>query len=812
MADMPSFKPDPHRFEVSQRVLWIDRFMNSFIKIGGVGVIAAIFGIFLFILAQITPLFNGAEVRPVGTVEFAEGEYAIFGIDEWGELPFMAGRDGVFHFTDLEREQTTDDEKVARRYTVEDGAVVVGERGQFTRQVFEDETYQHVKYDSGAKQAVFSSARGTVRLVKVNYRPVFDESLRTIEVELETESPYQLGEAGQAIVDVDVLEAEDLRVIAAVQQNGEDSNALNLLFFKAGTGLFDEGGLTLQGSVDASGLVENPVKVRVNGAGDALLVLDDQDQLHYLRREYDESVAGDSGGGGLLGGLGGEEDSDEPKKAPYKFVHVQTIKPLGDRPESKIASIDWLFGRASLVITGTDGEQRIFSSYSQKEGGLTYAQINEFPNLEGGAERFDYSRRNRGFLITHGQNVKLQYATTGVTRWEDTLEYIPQLAGIGPKYDLLMFSDGTGKLNLSYLDDPHPEAGWKAFFGKIWYEGQPEPQYTWQSTGGESSFEPKLSMMPLIVGSLKGTLYALMFAVPIAILAGMYSSQFLSARWANIIKPTMEIMASLPSVVLGFLAALWLAPILETRVPSVVLIIVLIPTVSVAFGFIWSQLPKNTRTLVPEGAEFWALIPVMGLVTWIGWELGPALEQALFVVTDEATGKQVADFRLWWPEATGTPFEQRNSLVVGFMMGFAVIPIIFTIAEDAMSNVPIYLRSASLALGASRWQTAWRVVLPTAAAGIFAAVMIGFGRAVGETMIVVMATGNTPIMEWNIFSGMRTLAANIAVELPEAAQHSTLYRALFLGAMLLFLLTFTVNTIAEVIRQHLRGKYKAVSD
>ena len=202
----------------------------------------------------------------------------------------------------------------------------------------------------------------------------------------------------------------------------------------------------------------------------------------------------------------------------------------------------------------------------------------------------------------------------------------------------------------------------------------------------------------------------------------------------------------------------------------------------------------------------------MGLVTWIGWELGPALEQALFVVTDEATGKQVADFRLWWPEATGTPFEQRNSLVVGFMMGFAVIPIIFTIAEDAMSNVPIYLRSASLALGASRWQTAWRVVLPTAAAGIFAAVMIGFGRAVGETMIVVMATGNTPIMEWNIFSGMRTLAANIAVELPEAAQHSTLYRALFLGAMLLFLLTFTVNTIAEVIRQHLRGKYKAVSD
>ena len=171
----------------------------------------------------------------------------------------------------------------------------------------------------------------------------------------------------------------------------------------------------------------------------------------------------------------------------------------------------------------------------------------------------------------------------------------------------------------------------------------------------------------------------------------------------------------------------------------------------------------------------------------------------------------ISDFRVWWPEVTGLPFEQRNSVVVGFAMGFAVIPIIFTISEDALSNVPNYLRSASYALGASRWQTAWRVVLPTASAGIFSAVMIGLGRAVGETMIVVMATGNTPIMDLNRFSGMRTLAANIAVELPEAPHHSTLYRALFLGAMLLFILTFAINTVAEITRQKLREKFKTVS-
>jgi phosphate transport system permease protein len=120
------------------------------------------------------------------------------------------------------------------------------------------------------------------------------------------------------------------------------------------------------------------------------------------------------------------------------------------------------------------------------------------------------------------------------------------------------------------------------------------------------------------------------------------------------------------------------------------------------------------------------------------------------------------------------------------------------------------LRSGSLALGASRWQTARNIVLPTAAAGIFSALMIGLGRAVGETMIVVMATGNTPIMDLNIFSGMRTLSANIAVELPEAPHHGTLYRTLFLGAMVLFLMTFAVNTLAEILRQHLREKFKTV--
>ena len=139
-------------------------------------------------------------------------------------------------------------------------------------------------------------------------------------------------------------------------------------------------------------------------------------------------------------------------------------------------------------------------------------------------------------------------------------------------------------------------------------------------------------------------------------------------------------------------------------------------------------------------------------------------------------------------------------------MGFAVIPIIYSISEDALVSVPDHLRAASLGAGATAWQTAVLVVMPPAMSGLFSAAMIGVGRAVGETMIVLMAAGNTPIMDMNIFNGFRTLSANLAVELPEAVQGSTHYRTLFLAALALFAMTFVLNTAAEGVRLHFRKK------
>ncbi|MEE9192997.1 MAG: ABC transporter permease subunit, partial [Thermodesulfobacteriota bacterium] len=207
--------------------------------------------------------------------------------------------------------------------------------------------------------------------------------------------------------------------------------------------------------------------------------------------------------------------------------------------------------------------------------------------------------------------------------------------------------------------------------------------------------------------------------------------------------------------------------------------------------------PKNIKGKIRVGTELYFLLPVRVAGVLIALGLNTTIEAVFFG----------GDYKEWFYTVLGLQYDQRNALIVGFVMGFAVIPIIFTISEDALSSVPNNLISGSLALGASRWQTAINIVLPSASPGIFSAVMIGLGRAIGETMIVLMATGNTPIMDWSFFNGFRALSANIAVELPEAPHGGTLYRILFLAALILFFFTFLLNTLAEIIRQRLRKKY-----
>ena len=259
-------------------------------------------------------------------------------------------------------------------------------------------------------------------------------------------------------------------------------------------------------------------------------------------------------------------------------------------------------------------------------------------------------------------------------------------------------------------------------------------------------------------------------------------------------------MAALPSVVLGFVAGVVLAPLVQRHVVAALAAPLIVPLIAVGGLFLsTSRLVPAIKTYM-DRHEFWVLIAWVligiGAVLW----LGPWIERVVFA----------GDFERWLLQTSGARYDQRNALIVGWMMGFAVIPIIFTICEDACSSVPRHLVGASLACGASRWQTAWHVVLPAAGSGVFSGIIVGFGRAVGETMIVLMATGNTPVLQWSLFNGFRTLSANLAVEISEAPAGGTLYRVLFVSALLLFAMTSLVSTAAELIRLRLRRRLQGL--
>lgn len=430
-------------------------------------------------------------------------------------------------------------------------------------------------------------------------------------------------------------------------------------------------------------------------------------------------------------------------------------------------------------------------------------------------------------------------------------------------------------VSLAAFDIGYPEASLRSYFGKVWYEGHTEPKYIWQSSSGSEKAEIKLSLMPLVFGTLKATVYAMIISVPLAILAAIYTSEFLSPTTRGRIKPVIELMASLPSVVLGYIAALVIAPHLQEHLLAVLMGLMVVPLTFVAAGNLWNLLPVDwivrlqpLRLLamgvclplavlmsvkMAEPVERWFFDG--SLVLWLGSERGsatggwmllllPLLSVAaclLFYGPLAERTRQLAIARtpqryailtilrfvfatvlvvgLAWAIGSALSmagldlrgnlfdsYQDRNALLVGAALGFCVIPIIYTISDDALQAVPSQLRSASLGCGATPWQTTMRVVVPSAMSGLFSAVMIGLGRAVGETMVVLMAAGNTPVMEWNPFNGFRTLSATLATELPEAAKGSTHFRTLFLAALLLFFLTLIANTFAEYVRIRFRKR------
>lgn len=461
-----------------------------------------------------------------------------------------------------------------------------------------------------------------------------------------------------------------------------------------------------------------------------------------------------------------------------------------------VTAMTLLLGDSTCLVGDGQGAVRAFGLY-QEASGFLLEPFAFFPG-PGPVLGLAPSPRTKAFAVLRPVLIQVNYLTSGKVLAKRA---VPEAARAGlafsPRGERLFVAETSGRIHVLTADLGHPEATLGTLFGKVRYEGYRHASWTWQSTGGSNAFEPKLSLVPLILGSFKGAFYAMLFSAPLGFLAALYTSQFAPLRLRQWVKPMVELLAGVPSVVVGFVAALVLAPWLSRHLGSVMLALLVIPVTLLTAGWLCELRPRPWQLRLQQRWERVFTLGLLAVVLVFVWLLAPAVEQLLFP----------GGLLEFLHTKLGVSYDQRNALVTGFALGFAVLPVIFTLAEDALSNVPESLVNAALSLGASRARAAWTVVVPAAAPGLVAALLLGFGRAVGETMIVLMASGNAPVLSFSPFSGMRTMAACIAVELPEAAYGETLYRVLLLVALLLFAFTLATNLLGQKVARSLRRRF-----
>ena len=850
--------------DTRKSVIWAEKIARSVITVGGLLVIVAVLGIMVFLFRVVMPLIGGGQV--IGSVSYTlptsertawlyADEFQTIGIriGEQGELlnfhvpsGTVLGRSSI----DFEGRQLT-----ASAGTLERDKVLLG---------FGDGSVQFMRLSvevTTTAEAAFPTTAAKLDehdflIGDAVYTRVLSGDYRTLRPSMELGALEKISDAPIVALDYRIGGTVERPTIAFATV---DANA--------------------QARVSQSRVQRNMmtgqeiVRTETTDLPSMNLAPDVRVRSILLSGSADSAIVGTDDG------MVYRYDLRDPSKPV--LAETKRILPLGE----SITAMTFLGGEQSLVVGGSGGSAvvlfRLQVAGAKTVDGFELVQARSHDQAAVGAVRdLSAAQRDKSFVAVDEQgHVRVVHSTSEqvLFSFERTADVASgAIAMVFPRSDGVLLVSDSGLVNGWQYREPHPEVTLRVLFGRLWYEGYSEPEWIWQSTAATDLAEPKFSLVPLIFGTIKAAFYAMLFGAPIALMAAIYTSEFIHRTVRATVKPIMETMESLPTVVLGFVAALVLAPLVEEWIAAVLLGFIAVPLGLMLGAFLWQMLPQRTVIRYDGMPKFLLMAGSIVLSVYAAIQLGPLFELLLFY----------GDFKAWTAGnfGTGTPFmflillplsyvavsmlfsryaghlyralvadrertvagrldmmrwlalllaavllsflaaslltllgydprgrfvdtyQQRNALVVGFVMAFAVIPNIYTLAEDALSSVPGHLRSGSLACGATPWQTAIWIILPTAASGVFSAVMMGMGRAVGETMIVVMAAGNTPIMEWNIFSGLRTLSANIAIELPEAVKDGTNYRVLFLAALTLFIMTFFLNTIAELIRQRFRKR------
>lgn len=836
-----------------------DQVSGLVIKGGGSIVLLSVLGIFAYLAFVVVPLFERGEISESRVTTLDSG-LGLPIIDPYNRAMALVSDDGSVRVYEL-----SSGEMVSEPRRIDDAqqptAIANNRNGALVAAGFADGT---IRLGSITFRESTEVGRPPTpdRVVWVHDGDILEvvgpDRVRRSTLEFELGDPIELTEGDGAVVRLEYqIDTTGRQVLVAVREDGTVLvNTIRMIRPLGGTGAPRARLSTTTFNVDPAAIDR---WFFVTSDGNHVLSLSEQGDLRRFTKEGSA------------------------------FELAETVRAVNEGSRATAATM--ILGGSSILIG--DDRGTIYSWHVATgeidgvPGSRALAKAHEFVGANTAVADIAPSLRDRSIIVLGlDGGVRIRHVTSEkiIADFDSTLER-PITARISPKNDGIVVLDASGRVAIRDFEEGYPEFSVKALFGKVHYEGQLDAQYVYQSSSGSDSAETKLSVMPLIFGSLKATIFAMLFAVPVGVLAAVYTSEFLNPGVRKLVKPGVEMMASLPSVVLGFVAAIIVAPYVAYVLPSVLVLFATLPISVLLLAHLWQMVPMHVRARFNAWQQLALVLMACGLGVLVASAMGPWFEATLFA-PDKESGVASIDIRRWlngeygnaWPgwfvvllgpvalaltvaqsmfvtrridrrlsgqtelfvagvmlvrfvamlaltvvgsvllafmlQALGYDprdsifgtFTQRNTLVVAMIMGFAVIPIIYTISEDSLRAVPDSLRTASLGAGATPWQTAVRIVIPVAGSGIFSACMIGFGRAAGETMIVLMATGNTPEMSWNIFGGFRTLSANIAVELPEAPKGSTHYRVLFLCGLVLFIMTFTINTAAEIVRQIVRAR------
>jgi phosphate transport system permease protein len=842
-----------------QAVLWADRGARVFITLGGLGTILAVFLVCVFLVWVVIPLFKSATIQTRERVALPArdggGDPVHLAVDEYLNAAWLVTEQGrlISYRIDTGEELVNralfeERRPVAWSFALRDGHVAFA---------LDDSTVQLGTIDFETLFVPADEVPAELRNLPVgqvaNFRDGVVERTPEGQFRLQTlvaklEEPIAIDcESGIAMIDLSVssrgsifailTKAGELRLAQVTQRK-------NLMTGKVTTRL-REGRMQVE---FPNG--QPPFRLLLAGLGDSVLLAWPDGRV----QRYDT-------------------------RDPTRLALAESLD-LIEEPAAKLTSLDFMIGKTSLVTGDSQGRVRVWFRIKPDDAttvdGSTLAVAHELPPGESAVVSLAASPRSRMlaagfrdgsvrlFQVTSNQELA-QAATSGSA---------VSLLTMSPKDNALVGLSADGLQRWDF-DPRHPEITGASIFGRVWYEGYNAPEHAWQSSSGTDDFEEKYGLVPLVFGTLKATFYSMLFAVPLALLAAIYTSEFLHPRAKARVKPTIEIMASLPSVVLGFLAALFFAPLVEGIVPECLSLFATVPFAFLLGAYLWQMLPTQTAVRLSR-YRMVGMVLALPIGVGLAWLAGPIVERWLFA----------GDIKAWLDGQIGSGAGgwmfivlPASVLLVVWLLATLVTPRVRTMTRSwsrtqfalldlakfllgclvtvalaygistllngvgwdprgtwwgptssetrwssasswASPSSPSSTRSptmrcrrfpsrcgpASLGAGATPWQTAVRVVIPTAMSGLFSAMMIGLGRAVGETMIVLMAAGNTPVMDLNIFNGFRTLSANIAVEMPEAVVYSTHYRILFLAALTLFCMTFAVNTVAEVVRLRFRKR------